>query len=202
MKFLFDMTHIRILHTAATFEELLFDENNFPPHLANIRSFKIEGIDDPLFLGSQRDWTEINLRRLYVWMKLEPPLGPTKMDATAILSLRTQLRAAMAKGLRLEPSKLPQLTTVLSTVSVPPPPLPPRPRTASRGSVGPIIHNVATKMWEEAGQPQDVSTILQLRQKIMKVLNDEHSIKMTTSSNELGRWQKGLVTIKTVEPHI
>jgi len=51
-------------------------------------------------------------------------------------------------------------------------------------------------MWEAAGKPFDIPTILSLRQTIMKVLNDEHKIKISTSSNELGRWQKSLVTIK------
>jgi hypothetical protein len=49
-------------------------------------------------------------------------------------------------------------------------------------------------MWEAAGSPRDTTTILTLRQSIMKVLNDEHSIKISTSSNELGRWQKQLLT--------
>jgi hypothetical protein len=48
-------------------------------------------------------------------------------------------------------------------------------------------------MWEAAGSPKDTQVILQLRQTIMKTLNDEHKIKTTTSSNELGRWQKQLL---------
>jgi hypothetical protein len=51
-------------------------------------------------------------------------------------------------------------------------------------------------MWEAAGKPLDIPTILVLRQTIMKVLNDEHKIKVSTSSNELGRWQKELVAVK------
>jgi len=194
MKFLFDMTHITILHTAATAQELLFDEETLPPHLKHVWSFRIEGIDDPLFLGSRKAWHEMNLRRLYHWLKMDPPLGPTKMDDNAILSLRIRIRNFLAASLRLEPNKLPQLIPVLATVSTPPPPKPIQLPNARRGSVGPTIHRVATEMWEAAGSPRDTTTILTLRQSIMKVLNDEHSIKISTSSNELGRWQKQLLT--------
>ena len=47
-------------------------------------------------------------------------------------------------------------------------------------------------MWETEGKPMDTTVILALRQKIMKVLLEEHKIKTSTSSNELGRWQKQL----------
>jgi len=194
MKFLFDMTNIRILHTSMFTEELLFDEGTLPPSCMNVWSFRIEGMDDPLFLGSPQAWTELNLRRLYTWMQIKPPLTPTKMDDAAILDLRTRLRAEMVRGLGLEPSKLPTLVPPTVVIIEPTAPRPPRLPNATRGSVGPLIHRIATEMWEAAGKPSDIPTILALRQTIMKVLNSEHDIKMSTSSNELGRWQKQLVS--------
>jgi len=195
MKFLFDMTHITILHTAETAQELLFDDDSWPAHMAHVRSVRIEGIDDSLFLGSRKDWHEMNLRRLYHWLKMDPPLSPTKMDDNAILSLRIRIRNFIAASLHLEPNTLPPLEPVLATVSAPPAPKPIRLPNASRGSVGPLIHRVATEMWEAAGSPKDIPAILTLRQTIMKTLNDEHKIKTSTSSNELGRWQKQILSL-------
>jgi hypothetical protein len=117
------------------------------------------------------------------------------MDEIQIVTLRIRIRAAIATGLRFEPTKLPILEAYIGPVSVPaPPPPPPRLPNAQRGSVGPLIHRVATEMWEAAGSPKDIPAILTLRQTIMKTLNDEHKIKISTSSNELGRWQKQLLT--------
>lgn len=195
MKFLFDMESIRILHTSPNTEDLLFDEDNFPQHLAHIRSFRVEGIDDPLFLGSSKAWPELTLRRLYTWMKLAPPLTPTKMNDAAIMDLRMRIRAAMAATLRLEPSSLPMLVAPAIVVSTPSAPRPSRMPIAHRGSVGPVIHRVATEMWEAAGSPREIPTILALRQTIMKILSDEHKIKNSTSSNELGRWQKHILEL-------
>jgi hypothetical protein len=50
-------------------------------------------------------------------------------------------------------------------------------------------------MWEAEGKPMDPGVILQLRRRIMTALLDDHKIKTSTSSNELGRWQKQLVSL-------
>jgi len=197
MWLLFDLVNPRILHVAPVSDQLRFEEGELPTHLQLVRSSRVEAIDDPIFLGALSHWPEIKLRRLYHWLKLDPPLSPAKMDEKAILTLRLQIRAAIAKQLRFEPSRLPTLEAPNIVISAPlPPPRPQRLPNARRGSVGPLIHRVATEMWEAAGKPFDIPTILSLRQTIMKVLNDEHKIKISTSSNELGRWQKSLVTIK------
>jgi hypothetical protein len=192
---LFDMGNMRILHTSPDPSKLRFEEDEWPKHLSNVWSTRVESIEDPLFLGVLKCWSEINLRRLYTWMKIAPPLTPTKMNDAAFIDIRMKIRATIAFQLRLEPSKLPILEAYAGPVSAPPKPpripvLPP----AQRGSVGPLIHRVATEMWEAAGSPRDVPVILALRQIIMKTLNDEHKIKISTSSNELGRWQKQLLT--------
>lgn len=195
MWLLFDMLHPRILGASAESGKLRYDEDEWPASLAGVRVTRVESIEDPLFLGVQKQWTELNLRRLYTWLKLEPAFGPAKMSEDTLLSIRLQIRHAIATQLDLEPAKLPALEVYAGPVSAPPKstPSPPRLPAAQKGSVGPLIHRVATEMWEAAGSPRDIPTILQLRQTIMKTLNEEHKIKISTSSNELGRWQKQLL---------
>jgi hypothetical protein len=203
MWLLFDMTNPRILHTAKDPVELRFEEDELPPHLAVIMDSRIEALDDPLFLCSSKYWTELKLRRLYLWLKINPPLTPTKMDNETIFAIRLQIRSVIAQQLRIELSGLPALVAPVVVISAPSPtPRAPRLPNARKGTVGPLIHRIATEMWEAEGSPRDTTVILALRQKIMKVLHDEHKIKMSTSSNELGRWQKQLVTIKNGDPHI
>lgn len=57
-------------------------------------------------------------------------------------------------------------------------------------SVRPTIWAVADEMWAAAGSPTDVPTVLALRKKMMAELEEKHSVKKTSSSNELGNWQK------------
>jgi len=57
-------------------------------------------------------------------------------------------------------------------------------------SVRPVIWSVADAMWAEAGSPSDKAVVLELRKKIMTVLEEKHSVKRTSSSNELGNWMK------------
>jgi hypothetical protein len=193
MWLLFDLVNPRIVNSATTPDQLRFEEDELPPHIAAIRRSRIEAIDDPLFLGVVKHWPELNLRRLYTWMKLDPPLTPSKMSEEALIELRLRIRLAIAGILGVEPTKLPTLEAYSGPVSVPQAaPPPPRLPNAQRGSVGPLIHRVATEMWEAEGSPKNTSTVLALRQKIMKVLLEEHKIKISTSSNELGRWQKQL----------
>ena len=64
---------------------------------------------------------------------------------------------------------------------------PSAPRT---GGVRELIWQVADKMWEAAGSPKDTKTVLTLRKEMMNVLEAEHNVKRTSSSNELGNWMK------------
>jgi hypothetical protein len=198
MWLLFDIGNPRILNAAPHPDQLRFEEEELPPYLAAVRHSRIESIEDPLFLYSKTHWPEINLRRLYVFLNLKPPLGPTKMDDATVVAIRYQIRNAIATTLGLEPNRLPALESPdVKFVVTPAPPRPSKQPIAKRGSVGPLIHRVATEMWEAAGNPKDIPILLQLRQTIMKVLQDEHSVKLATSSNELGRWQKNLLAPKT-----
>ena len=54
------------------------------------------------------------------------------------------------------------------------------------------IWAVADRMWEESGKPTEKSTVLALRKDIMSAL-EQDGVKRTSSSNELGNWQKARI---------
>lgn len=60
---------------------------------------------------------------------------------------------------------------------------------ANGGSVRPLVWAVADRMWEAAGKPTDKGVVLELRKKMMTVL-EENGVKKTTSSTSLGEWMK------------
>ena len=69
----------------------------------------------------------------------------------------------------------------------------PRPapvRKARAYNVRPTIWAVADAMWQAAGSPRDKIMVLELRKKMMAELEEKHSVKRTSSSNELGNWMK------------
>lgn len=53
-----------------------------------------------------------------------------------------------------------------------------------------IIFRVADDVWSAAGSPRELPAILQLRKRMMDILESEHGMKRTTSSTALGDWQK------------
>lgn len=55
-----------------------------------------------------------------------------------------------------------------------------------------IIWNVMNEIWFANGAPKDVSEILKLRRLAMARLEAEYGIKKTSSSSELGNWQKSI----------
>jgi hypothetical protein len=61
-------------------------------------------------------------------------------------------------------------------------------KTRSSG-VRDAIWEKADQMWEAAGKPTDLTTVLKLRKEIMNTL-EEDGIKRNSASNELGKWQK------------
>jgi len=69
-------------------------------------------------------------------------------------------------------------------------PQPPRAPKQRASSVRPTIWAVADRMWGEAGKPTDKAAVLELRKKMYDVLEQEHGVKRTSSSNELGNWMK------------
>lgn len=58
------------------------------------------------------------------------------------------------------------------------------------GGTRDIVYKVADEMWQQAGTPRDMKAVLDLRKKIMDVLEAQHSVKRTTASTTLGDWQK------------
>lgn len=67
------------------------------------------------------------------------------------------------------------------------------PAAPRQGGVRELVWAIADKMWEAAGSPTDASIVLPLRKEMMTVLESEHGVKRTSSSNELGQWQKARV---------
>jgi hypothetical protein len=84
------------------------------------------------------------------------------------------------------------------------PPAPAMPRTSAQvspqpakkrdGTVRGTIQEVATREWSAAGSPKDEKDILKLRKELMIKLEKEYSIGRNTSSNELGKWQKQIMS--------
>lgn len=61
-----------------------------------------------------------------------------------------------------------------------------------RGSTRETIWACADRMWEEAGKPTQPSAVLALRKQMMNQLEAD-GVKRTSSSNELGNWQKARI---------
>lgn len=58
------------------------------------------------------------------------------------------------------------------------------------GGTREVIFRVADQMWADAGSPTEKQRVLELRKKMMEVLESDHAVKKTTSSTALGDWQK------------
>ena len=107
--------------------------------------------------------------------------------------LKAPDEAVIAARARVRPSNTPAPATATSA------PAPAAPRAARApsgprtGGVRELIWAVADKMWAEAGSPKDAPTVLALRKKMMAVLEADHAVKKTSSSNELGNWMKARI---------
>jgi len=69
----------------------------------------------------------------------------------------------------------------------------PRIAAPRSGGVREIIWKVADEVWAKHGKPTDKQQVLALRKRMMEILESDHSVKRTSSSNELGNWQKARV---------
>lgn len=104
------------------------------------------------------------------------PLDPKGLAAAAQLAAqRRTLRAA---------------TPAPAPATPRPAPAQRRAPVASSGGSRPVIWAVADKVWEEAGKPKVVPVVLELRKRMMAILEDEHGVKRSTSSTALGVWMK------------
>jgi hypothetical protein len=70
------------------------------------------------------------------------------------------------------------------------PTVPAKTPSAPKGGNRAVIWEVADRLWNDAGQPKNAQTVLQLRKTIMAELENSNGIKKTTSSTALGEWQK------------
>lgn len=61
------------------------------------------------------------------------------------------------------------------------------------GTTKQLIWEVANAEWIKASKPITISEILKLRKLIMQILENDYQIKKTSSSNELGNWQKATI---------
>lgn len=69
------------------------------------------------------------------------------------------------------------------------------PAAPRQGGVRAVIWDVADGMWEKEGKPTGKAEVLSLRKRVMDVLESDHAVKRTSSSNELGQWQKARLTL-------
>lgn len=69
------------------------------------------------------------------------------------------------------------------------------PASPRQGGVRGTIWEVADAMWEKEGKPTTKAEVLALRKRMMEVLESDHGVKRTSSSNELGQWQKARVAV-------
>lgn len=127
------------------------------------------GIPWKYALGARRPAKQEEL----VWLSCEPLDNPESETA----AIRAPQRRAV-----------PQATPT-------PAPGEQRPTAPLRGqrrasNIRPRIWATADRLWEEAGKPTDKAVVLELRKKMMAVLETENGIKRTSSSNELGNWMK------------
>lgn len=113
-------------------------------------------------------------------------LDPVKMSRAeneTLIAARPRVRPPVV---RLPPSATPTASSAA--------PRPVRAPTAPRqGGVRELVWAVADKLWEASGKPTDIPVVLKLRKEMMGVLESEHSVKRTSSSNELGQWQKARI---------
>jgi len=85
--------------------------------------------------------------------------------------------------------RAPQGLTRAEAAPAPPPPPAPTAKVRAVG-VRPVIWEAADAAWEAAGRPTDKAAVLAMRRTVMAELAEHKGIKATTSSNELGAWQK------------
>lgn len=113
---------------------------------------------------------------------------------TAQRSEATELALQHSAHLYTAPAPQRPTAHVLPVIKgVAPPKAPRAPSTAPRSGQRETIFKVADEIWENAGKPTSVPTVLQLRKQMMVVLESSHGVKKTTSSTALGDWMKARI---------
>jgi hypothetical protein len=114
--------------------------------------------------------------------KLEPVSLP-RNENEAVIALRPRTGPpALARTPTATPAPAPNVNRPVAA-----------PRGPRQGGVKELIWAVADKMWAAAGSSKDAKIVLNLRKEMMTTLEKEHSVKKTSSSNELGNWMKARI---------
>lgn len=160
-------------------------ETQLKPVFADLSELQaqIAAVEDDLYAGIQ--WKYSLGSKLPAKQEELFPLSQHCRPLDVITTQQAAQRAPQRRKPRSAPK--PRATPVNS-------PTPAPARKQRMFSVRPTIWAVADKMWQEAGSPNDKATVLELRKKMMAVLEEEKGIKRTSSSNELGNWMKERLT--------
>jgi hypothetical protein len=102
--------------------------------------------------------------------------GPLAFDEAKAAATRAPQRRA------LQPAPLPPAAVASA-------PAPAQQLKQRMSNVRAVIWAAADKLWEAEGKPMDKAVVLELRKRMMTVLEEE-GVKRTSSSNELGNWMK------------
>lgn len=151
-------------------------------HLTELQA-QIEAVEDDLYAGIQWKYA-LGARR----PAKQEELFPLPQRSRPLDVITAQQAAQRAPQRRKERSATPAR---VAPANAPQRPTVPKQRMSS---VRPTIWAVADAMWQEAGSPKDKAVVLELRKKMMAVLESEKGIKRTSSSNELGNWMKERLT--------
>lgn len=122
----------------------------------------------------------------------KPAKAPDKLEAPPLVTL-TEEEATNASRRRAAPAPLPATGEAVGTGARPAP----RPvrivvQAQRAGKTSMLIFETADQLWEEAGKPKDMPSVLAVRKKVMDQL-ERSGIKRTTCSSTLGAWQKARI---------
>lgn len=150
---------------------------------------------NPFELSKQADLVPEKTGSRYLYDKGK--FKPQKMNDLFVLDPvqmpRSENESLIAARPRVRPQG-PRAPAANTTAAPAPAPRPARAQRGPRqGGVRELVWAVADKMWEAAGKPKETSTVLALRKTMMNVLESDHNVKRTSSSNELGQWQKARI---------
>lgn len=174
----------------------------------DLRALVVEAIQripecdaNPSEVDGQAAWLEANPKQRakggwrYVKGSNRPTQGqPLLLQAPPASDTQAAIAAGHAMGPRPSTTTPPKREPGATPASPSPRPAgEPRQVSAPRGGVRQIIWDKADAMWENAGRPTGKSEVLSLRKLIMDEL-EKDGVKRTSSSNELGNWQKSRIT--------
>lgn len=137
-------------------------------------------------------------RLQYVYGALKPSIvGDGELPFAKGFATQENIEAAKAGKLPAftspqpvaNPAPLPQP----ATPAIAPAAAPKQAVSAPAGKVSAVIWDTADKFWIAAGSPKEVKDIMKVRKETMDEL-EKHGIKRTTASNELGNWQRHLLS--------